>query len=134
MRLYEHAKAMESRYGCMLPPVDYEPGVDRRALVMLDCDENLLAKWVVEQHPELSWFEVVVESVVGQHVTVLYGGTTRERLSRHVEYRIVVALETEEDLTWYVDRTTFRLVSREQVGEAYIQDLVELLTPRWVNR
>lgn len=133
-RLRAHAEMTASKYGRVLPIVDYEPGVDRKALDALDCDDNLLAKWLVERHPELAPFEVIVESVVGPHATVLYAGTTRQTPCRYQEHRIVVEVGTEEDLTWYVDRTTFQMISTHEVCSEYEDDRIELRTPRWVNR
>lgn len=133
-RLAAHGRMTVEKYGRFLPIVDYEAEVDCKALRALDCDENRLALWLVERHPELSPSEVIVERVVGPYAVVLYAGTTKGRPCGYHEHRLLVEIGTEEDLTWYVDKTTFRMVATQQVCDEIEDDRIELRVPRWANR
>ncbi len=116
-----------TRYGIALPIVDF---VNPEHAQNLGCDPDLLCKWLVDHHGELSAFEVIIEDVAADQVTVLFAGMTKGGKRRFHERRLIVALE--DDVLYYSERVGFSELSSELVNDE--SDLVMIRTPRWVGR
>lgn len=126
-RALARAERTRAEYGVELPVVDWIAPQPRNYLL---CDEDQLCKWVVEQHPELSPFELIIEDVPLGFVTLLFAGMTRGPGRRFIERRLHIELE--DDLAFYTERVYFSIVRSEVVLDE--SDLVRSRTPRWATR
>ena len=122
------ADATRAKYGVELPVVDWIAPQPRNHLL---CDEDELCKWVVDQYPELSPFELIIEDAPLGLVTVLFAGMTRGPGRRFIERRNYIELE--DDLTYYTERVYFSFVRPTEIVRDE-SDLVRVRTPRWATR
>ncbi len=120
------AAATRARFGIELPVVDWNAPQPRNFLA---CDEDELCKWIVEQHPDLSPFELIIEDARPTLVTVLFAGMTHGARRRFIEHRLEIELE--DDLVRYTERVYFTIVRSEKVTDE--SDLVRIRKPRWAR-
>lgn len=123
----ERVETTRARFGIELPMVDW---IAPQPRLFLGADEDELCKWIVDQYPELSPFELIIENSHQGIVTALFAGLTHGENRRFVEHRLEIELE--DDLAFYTERVYFNFVRAAEK----VRDEPDLDTrmPRWATR